>query len=289
MNTAIETWVDGQVGNCVPLSDRALQYGDGVFRTLLVWDGVVQRLASQLDKLLADAQQIGLKPPPRARLEQELSTIAGRRQRAVIKLVLSAGDSARGYLRGDTPCRRMLSASPLPPWPAAYWSDGIRIASLAYRLSEQPALAGVKHLNRLDQVLARAQLPEGCSEGLLGDQRGLLSSGIMSNVFWWQDGGWHTPPLDRAGVAGSTRADIIRCLDSLDMPVRITQQSLEHCQAQCTALFVCNSVVGIWPVRQWHERVFEPPAGGGHPSLRGLSRLIRAFAHPFKGFHDQVD
>ncbi len=271
------SWIDGERGDSVPLTDRAWQYGDGVFRTLLVWRSQVQQLDAQLNKLLADAGVIGLIGLPPQVLREELMRAAQALEFGVLRMSISAGDSVRGYARGNAPLRRVLRASGLPGWPTSYWQRGIHIASLDYAASEQPALAGIKHLNRLDQVMARRLLPQACQEGLILDQRGAVLSGVMSNVFWFQDGCWHTPALHRSGVAGLMRSRLLKMLEDRGFAIRHSEQSLDRTRARCEKMLFCNSLIGVWPVRSWDGRELPFWEHGE------LEDMLDTLDHPYRG------
>lgn len=274
--------IDGQSGARVPAQDRAFQYGDGVFRTMLVWDGAVQALQAQLDKLYSDAAALALEPPQRDTLQQTLAERASGLQRGVIKVLISAGDSARGYARGAGGCRSAVFSAALPPLDRRLWDDGVIMADSSWPLSQQPMLAGIKHLNRLDQVMARQQLAKGCDESLMYDPQGHPVCGGMSNLLWHVDGHWHTPALTQCGVAGHMRARIISRLDTQVHSATATREALQHSDV----IVLCNSLIGIWPVREWRDsqnrlvHTWQNP--GAHAAVKQMRALIQ---HPWQGEH----
>lgn len=270
----MRSWINGQAADALPLSDRGLHYGDGVFRTMLVWRGEVVWRDEQLAVLRRDAQQLGLAPPPESLLAEELRLAVSGVSRGALKLILTAGDSPRGYARSAAaPCRRIMRLAALPDWPADAWSAGVRVSTLPLRLAAQPALAGAKHLNRLEQVMARAQLPDGCAEGLLRNEQGALQCGIMSNLFWYADGRWRTPAIDNAGVAGLTRQKLMQHPDLSPATCRSTPQEVF---SQASRLFLCNALIGIWPVARWNERHYQD----SQDEVLGLNELRRSLNHP---------
>lgn len=279
---SLDILVDGQPGTQIPAHDRAFQYGDGVFRTMLVWDGAIQALQAQLDKLYADAAALALHAPGREELEHTLKTRALSLHRGVVKLLISAGDSARGYARSANASRWVVFSAPLPALDHSLWRNGVIVADASWPLSENPLLAGIKHLNRLDQVMARRQLPQGCHESLMYDSHGQAVSGGMSNVLWYADGHWHTPALSRCGVAGQLRERIMHRLDSRLHIVAANREALQRADA----IVLCNSVIGIWPVREWrdaqNQRVREWKNPGEHAAVQQLRALIQ---HPWQGEH----
>lgn len=149
--------------------------------------------------------------------------------------------------------------------------QGIRLFPCNTRLSRQPLLAGLKHLNRLEQVIARAEWQDSeHAEGLMLDQAGRVIEGVFSNVFLVRDGVLITPDLKRCGVAGVMRAEILFQAESLAIPTQIADISLEQLQ-WADEVFVCNSVYGVWPVRAYAALSW--PVG---PLTRKLQTIARA-------------
>ena len=109
-------------------------------------------------------------------------------------------------------------------------------------------LAGLKHLNRLEQVLARAEWQDTAyAEGLLCDTSGRVIEGVFSNLFLIKDGELITPDLSRCGVAGVMRAEILQQAQSLGISQTVRDVSYAELVA-ADEVFVCNSLYGIWPV-----------------------------------------
>ncbi|MCK2182675.1 aminodeoxychorismate lyase [Halomonas getboli] len=228
-------------GESVPFDDRGLAYGDGLFETVLVRDGEPLLWAEHLARLARGAETLGIPMPDRATLDA-LPARAGEGL-AVLKLMLTRGSGGRGYLAPDDPAPRLRwQVAPFAP-AESRWKEGVRVRHCRLRLGIQPALAGLKHLNRLENVLARAEWsdPE-VAEGLLGDAEGRLVEATCMNLFWWQDGAWLTPRLDRCGVAGTLRAALLASgvVREADVPA----ETLAAAEAVCLA----NSVQGLWPV-----------------------------------------
>lgn len=271
-------WIDGQPADCVPASDRGLQYGDGVFRTMLLWDGEIVARDAQLAHLRSDAESLGLRAPDLDTLGEDLARVQAF-DRGVVKCLITAGDGDRGYVRPRQAVRRILSVSSLPDWPKSYWSEGITISSLDMRLGRSP-LAGIKHLNRLEQVLARTSLPPGQPEGLLCDDQGLLVSGSMSNLFWLADDRLYTPDLSVCGIAGCTRARLLALAHELGMACEVVRWSTRACKDKAQLIMLSNSVIGLWPVARWDD--WSPPVSSD--STRHWWRQLRqGLAHPYQG------
>jgi 4-amino-4-deoxychorismate lyase len=248
-------WVDGEAGSGVPADDRGLGYGDGLFETMRVLDGAVPLLERHLARLFAGCARLRIEGLDRAALRRELAAACADRADGVIKLVITRGSGARGYRipTGASP-RRIISRHPRTEWPASFAQEGIRARTCSTRLGLGGPLAGLKHLNRLEQVLARSEWQdEDIVEGLMLDAEGCVVAGTMTNLFLVNAGVLQTPSLDRCGVAGVARGLLMERAAALDLRVeerRIAPAALSAAEA----LFVCNSVVGIWPLRELDGR-----------------------------------
>lgn len=251
---------------------RALHYGDGVFRTLLKVGGELIDLRGQIARLRADAAVLGLTPPAAARLVDAARQATRGRSQSVVKLLLWRAGQARGYRPRSRRCESLALAYPLPNYGAACWSRGIDAFVSSLRLSAQPALAGIKHLNRLEQVLASRDWPAGAHEGILCDAGGAPVCGSRSNLFWVRRGVLFTPTLADCGVAGRVRERVLALADRLGYPVRVERRPLSEL-FEAEEAFVTNSLIGIWPLRRLVDRRWPGP---GEMSLR----LAAALAHP---------
>ncbi|HHJ14396.1 MAG TPA: aminodeoxychorismate lyase [Gammaproteobacteria bacterium] len=257
----MDCYIDGRRAQAVPLDDRGLAYGDGLFETLRVERGRVRHLSRHLARLRAGCERLGLGDVDFGAIANELE----RRARAgdgVLKLMLTRVQQARGYrVAADARVRRILCRAPLPQWGGQPAREGVRLHLCTFRLATQPRLAGIKHLNRLEQVLARAEWRDpAIAEGILCDARGRLVDGTMSNLFLLRaDNVLVTPALDECGVAGVMRSVLIDLAREQGMPLEITRVSRQDA-ARARELFICNSLIGLWPVRCL-EGVGEYPPG----------------------------
>lgn len=250
------TWIDGRPAALLSVGDRGLAYGDGLFETVAVRHGRIALLERHLQRLGEGARRL-LLPLDLDLVRAELLAFAGELGSGVAKLIVTRGDGLRGYAPpADAHCRRILSGSPPPAYPARHAREGVRLYPCATRLAEQPLLAGLKHLNRLEQVLARAEWQDpACAEGLMCDASGRVIEGVFSNLFMVKDGELLTPALQRCGVAGVMRAEILARATAGGIPLRICD--LDHAQLLAAdEVFLCNSQYGIWPVVALAEHVW---------------------------------
>ena len=253
------------------LIDRGLHYGDGLFETIACRNGEPLFLDDHLNRLALGCERLGIDLGARGGLMDDVSRLAAGQNRSMIKVLVTRGAAtARGYAPGgdERPTRIVLRYD----WPAedprvAKEGVAVRIADLT--LPENPRLAGLKHLNRLEQVLARADLRgSGLDEALLLSRSGCLVSGTMSNVFVVSGSRVATPQLDRCGVAGVMRRVVMRAADAAGIAVeeaRITRQDLD----MADEVFLTNVRIGIWPVRALGSREL-----GVGSLTRQLERLI---------------
>jgi 4-amino-4-deoxychorismate lyase len=245
--------VNGTAADGVPANDRGLAYGDGVFRTLLVAAGEVRHWQRQYRKLSHDCSVLRLQCPPRASLEHDLQALAPAGD-IVVKIIVTRGAGARGYRYApQAPCNRIVMTAPRPLYAPANEDEGVHVRRCRLRLGRQPALAGIKHLNRLENVLARAEwTDEAIAEGILCDMEGLVIGGTMSNVFAVSGGELMTPSLERCGVAGVTRERVLDAALEHGLSCRIRDLAWADFVA-ADEIFLVNSVFGVWPVRRLDE------------------------------------
>lgn len=262
-------WVNGAPGEHLSVRDRGLAYGDGLFETIAVRGGRIPLLARHMARLADGCRRLFIPLDP-VQMESELQAFAGQLGEGVAKLIVTRGEGQRGYAPPQ-PCQplRILQAAPLPQYPTVHAEQGVSLFPCVTRLAEQPALAGLKHLNRLEQVLARAEWQDAeCAEGLMRDSSGRVIEGVYSNLFLVVAGGLVTADLSRCGVAGVMRAEILQQAQLLGLPVELRDISLDEL-LNADEVFLCNSLYGIWPVRALRERHW--PVG---PLTRKLQAIV---------------
>lgn len=237
--------VNGIADGLIDPRDRGFTYGDGVFRTLPMRDGAVPHWQHHYRKLAADCAALHLACPPQDVLEADIAQIRARQRDGVIRITVTRGVAERGYVCPDKPViTRVVAWSAIKPLPQA----AIRARWCSLRLTIQPALAGIKHLNRLENVLARAEWSDPqTGEGLLCDALGRVIGGTMSNLFLLRNGALSTPSLDGSGVAGVTREIIIEKARAEQFTVDIAEITPDMVHS-ADAVFLVNSVIGVWQV-----------------------------------------
>ena len=249
--------VNGEAAACVDPRDRGLAYGDGVFRTLRIEAGVPLWWDDHYAKLSADCAALALRCPADEMLRGEACRVAADGS-GVVKIVVTRGSGARGYAASPGEATRVVMAAPLPPHAAPGAALDIRARWCRLRLARQPQLAGVKHLNRLENVLARAEWDDpDIFEGLLCDDTGAVIGGVMSNVFWMSAGQLFTPDLSACGVAGVARARVLRAASRLGLTTRIERLPSAAILA-ADEVMICNSLIGIRRVARLDDKTWAP-------------------------------
>jgi len=255
------TLIDGRPGDCFPLQDRGLHYGDGLFETLAVRDGRLLCWKEHFARLSAGCGRLGMACPPRDLLEDEARELATGIGRCVLKIILTRGRGGRGYLPPE-PARpaRIVACYPWPDWPEEFRAEGVIVRFCRTRLGMNASLAGLKHLNRLEQVLARNEWRDpAIAEGLMQDTQDNVIEGTMSNLFLISGQKLLTPDLDQCGVAGIIRRMVLTVAPALGLVTAIIPLSRDDLSA-ADEIFLCNSVIGVWPVRRLADRDYRPGA-----------------------------
>ena len=254
-------------------ADRGLAYGDGLFETMAASDGSIRWLDLHLDRLEEGCRRLEIPAPSRSLLAQEIGAHCPKQGRAVVKLIVTRGPGTRGYKPPEPASpTRVLAISPWPEYSDAYYREGISVHVCQLRLGENPSLAGIKHLCRLEQVLAQLELRgHAAQQGLLLDTSGNVVGGTSSNLFAVRKSVLTTPTLLRCGIKGVMRRAVLETARTLG--VRAQENDLTLAEVfDADELFVTNALFGIWPVSDIDGRRF--PLG---PTT---TRLMRALGAP---------
>ncbi len=243
--------VNGVATDTLSLGDRGLHYGDGLFETLALQAGRPLCWAQHMTRLMDGCRRLGLPGPDPALLKEESLRVSSGLQTGVLKLIVTRGSGGRGYRPPvHAVSSRIVMVYPWPSYPRDCTRAGVRIRICRTRLGRNPALAGIKHLNRLEQVLARTEWHDpSIAEGLMLDEAGHVVEGTMSNVFVVSGKRLLTPGLEAAGVAGVMRRLIMESAPDLGFRVSECILSLDDLNG-ADELFLCNSLIGVWPVKE---------------------------------------
>jgi 4-amino-4-deoxychorismate lyase len=266
MNAPLATWIDGQPAPQARWAlDRALHYGDGLFETITVRGGELRFEALHRARLEEGCRRLQIRIEADAPWQQARG-IARLHPDCTLKLLVSRGEAvARGYTPTGGEQPRVIALVHAAPEEAEY-PVHLRAVTLRSLLGENPQLAGLKHCNRLEQVLARQELQtvnssgQSAWEGLLGSSSGRLVSGTMSNVFLELDGEWMTPALDSCGVAGVMRGVVLREAGGLGLSITRREIAMPEL-GRCTSMFLTNARMGVRAVHELDGRALRQVAG----------------------------
>ncbi|MBE0438944.1 MAG: aminodeoxychorismate lyase [Gammaproteobacteria bacterium] len=264
--------VNGKTEDRIAITDRGLQYGDGLFETIAYRTGIAEFLQQHIERLLLGCEKLGINFTHVDQLEHDITQISNdlANNDGVIKIIITRGSGGRGYFASpDLTATRIVSSHPLPSYPTENTAKGIIARFCQHQLSDNVHLAGIKHLNRLDQVLARNEWTDPTiAEGLMSNADGNIVEGTMSNLFVVLDNKLMTPLLTHAGIAGIIRARLITIAQ--DYGLEFEQRDISRSDiTNAQELFVCNSIIGIWPIRLIETRSY--PVG---PITQLLQNLL---------------
>ncbi|NOQ35435.1 MAG: aminodeoxychorismate lyase [Methylococcaceae bacterium] len=256
-NDGVKWLINGEQHNELSISDRGFQYGDGLFETIEVLNGQLILFAQHCQRLTLGCKKLLLPEPNISLLKQEALALIKNCQHGVLKIIITRGSGGRGYRQPESiEPTRVLSLHPYPNNPDSFQQQGINAIFCQQRLGLNPTLAGLKHLNRLEQVLARAEWDSPViQEGIMLDINDYVIEGTMSNVFFVKDNILYTPSLEQSGIAGIMRDFVLKMTHALAIENKqglFTQQQL----LDADEIFVTNSVIGIWAIKKLAEKSF---------------------------------
>lgn len=250
--------INGESGAHISALDRGLQYGDGLFETIAVADSRPCLWDRHYHRLETGGARLGIPIPVAETLLKEILQEIGSNDRGVIKVIISRGDGTRGYAPSENiETTRIVQFSSWPDYPEEAHSQGVKVRICNTRLGANHTLAGIKHLNRLEQVMARSEWdnPE-IREGLMLDARGHVVEGTMSNIFMVKEGIFHTPDLTECGVSGVMRGLVLDVAKEQGVEVNVGHIPLSEL-LYADSLMLTNSLIGIWPVIELEEREYD--------------------------------
>src|SRR3990167_921270 len=214
--------INGEPGDSISVHDRGFQYGDGLFETLAVMNGAPLLWCRHMQRLFHGAARLSINAPDENPLRHEAEQLGRVVERAVLKIILTRGVSGRGYAPDkQAQMTRTVSLSPWPDYPVELRTHGVAAQFCRTMISRNQATAGIKHLNRIEQVLARAELEQDRREGLMCDEFGHVIEGTMTNLFIVSQDRLLTPDLLHSGVEGIMRGLVLERAVELTLEARV--------------------------------------------------------------------
>lgn len=265
--------INGECKSTIEATDRGLQYGDGLFETIEIIQGQPVFLQQHLARLKTGCLSLKIPFPAEAILRDEITRVSKDTAHGVVKLMLTRGSGGRGYRQPETiQVTRLVALYPFPDYPESYTTQGIKVRFCALRLGLNPVLAGLKHNNRLEQVLARAEWHDEFQEGLMLNLNEHVIEGTMSNLFVLKDQVIYTPEIKLSGIKGVMRQVIINIARQNHMALQEALLTREFVLA-ADELFMTNSVMGIWPVKSLEHNTY---------SIGSVTKKIMAYLAAYK-------
>lgn len=243
--------INGQIDSHISINDRALNYGDGLFTTAKIKQGQIQLLNLHIQRLVDGCKVFAIEHVDFSWLEDYVQQVAVNYDKAVLKILISAGLGGRGYSReGITQANIIITVHSFPDHFTQWQANGIKLGNANAKLGLNPLLAGIKHLNRLEQVLIKNELVNAENDDLLVcNINGHVVETTSANVFYRIGQQWHTPSIDLSGVDGLMRCYILNTASERGIYIKISQHQLTDL-AEVNAMFICNCLSGIIPVRE---------------------------------------
>lgn len=262
--------INGQATDTLSAFDRGLHYGDGLFETIAINRQQPLCWREHIARLESGCKRLGIPCPEDSLLQSEADKLCQTADQGVLKIMVTRGEGGRGYRLPDRiQPTRLLALYPWPDYPPEYATKGINIRLCNTRLGRNPQLAGIKHLNRLEQVLARSEWDDpDITEGLVRDTEDNIIEGTMSNLFMLQGNSLVTPDLMYCGVAGVVRHCLLELAVNAGFETSVSTFRYRHLLA-ADALFLTNSTLGLWPVVKLGDTRFSL-----HPEVERIRQML---------------
>ena len=255
--------INGSFNQAISPFDRGFAYGDGIFRTLVMRNGVPECWPQHYQKLVADCAVINIVCPSAELLMSDLQQLflidtQSEENSSVAKIIITRGEGNRGYTPPPiTAPMRVVTKSPMPEYPETRFTDGVNLTVCETRLAAQPLLAGIKSLNRLENVLARMEWNSpDIADGILLDANDNVIECTAANIFARFSNTLITPNLTQCGVAGITRQRIIDLAHTIALKISIETFSLEKL-LMADEVIICSSLYGAFQVKSIQEKTIK--------------------------------
>jgi 4-amino-4-deoxychorismate lyase len=244
--------VSGHPQTQLNIADRAVQYGDGCFTTLAVRHGRAELWNDHLTRLKLSCQRLHIVFSAWNELQAHVKTLISDQAEVVLKIIISRGEGGRGYgAAGVGQPSYILNLHPMPQHYQQWRAEGIDLGLSPIKLARQPLLAGIKHLNRLEQVLIKYELEKsGYLDAVVCDTEHMMVETSAANLFWRQGALWYTPELVNSGVEGLMRNLVMDIFQQKSVPIQTVSARISSLQ-QADAVFICNSLMGVVPIKSF--------------------------------------
>lgn len=241
--------LNGVEANTISVMDRGLMLGDGCFTTLQIRDSALQLWPYHWQRLVECCQRLQLLLPAQDVLVSHLKTMATGHHLACAKVVLTRGSGGRGYSsHGCNQQSELLTIQPFPEHYLQWRQQGVKLGVCQQRLGSSSMLAGLKTLNRLEQVLLKDEIERsGWPEAIVLNEDGVVIECVTANLFWRRDCVLYTPDLSRCGVRGVMRAWVMEQMAALGLRVEVVAEPLSS-MMKADEVFITNALMEVVPV-----------------------------------------
>lgn len=248
--------INGEFNSLLDISDRSFHYGDACFTTICVKQSRLQLWAKHLERLTNNCQRLGIQFADWSAVLQSAERLIEKSgaESAVVKVVITRGRGGRGYSPKEVRWPSyVVSIHSFPSLYTNWHQNGINVGLSSVKLGKQPLLAGIKHCNRLEQVLIKDALDKTeFDDVLVCDFDDNLVESSAGNLFWLTQGQWYTPSLEYSGVEGVMRNCVLDYFAEKNSPVvQVTQNIGANFAAD--EMFICNSLMGVVAINTFND------------------------------------
>jgi 4-amino-4-deoxychorismate lyase len=241
--------VNGRQQQHIEIADRAFQYGDGCFTTMAFRNGHLEFFDAHIERLKLACNTLCLDFNKWSELTTCIVESLKSTANCVVKVMITRGVGGRGYSpEGAVNPNFIITHHTIPSHYTLWQTQGIKLTISPITLASQPLLAGIKHLNRLEQVLVKHALAQtSYDDAVVCDIQQQIIETSVGNLFWYKDNVWYTPDLSKSGVEGVMRNYILKIMQEKEIECQVVKQDLSVLFS-AQELFVCNSLMVLVPV-----------------------------------------
>jgi 4-amino-4-deoxychorismate lyase len=241
--------VNGSQQQHINIADRAFQYGDGCFTTMAFRSGYLEFFDAHIERLKSACFALSINFDKWSDLKNCIVDSLQSKTDCVVKIIISRGEGGRGYnpIGAGNP-NYIISFHPIPKNYSLWQTQGINLTTSPISLARQPLLAGIKHLNRLEQVLIKQKLSDThFDDAIVCDTQRQIVETSVGNLFWFKDNDWFTADLLESGVEGVMRNQIQAVMQQKGLNCRVVREDVSVLHS-AREVFVCNSLMVLVPV-----------------------------------------
>jgi 4-amino-4-deoxychorismate lyase len=248
----------------IPINDRAFNYGDGLFETILVKNNKIIYLNEHVKRLHEGCDIIFINKPALSLIKKNAEIAIGNTKNCVLKIILSRGSCDFGYQypKHLIPNLYFIKTNISPN--KTNRTDRVDIAYSNYKPLGNNNLSKIKHLNRLDQCLIASELQnikDNYSDLAITQDNNIIET-LSSNLFFARKTKeqyvFDTPLISDFGIKGVMREKIIEFLKKKKFKVSIKNIERDSLK-KYTSCFKVNSIKGVILIDRIGKNKFSKP------------------------------